>query len=279
MKNSKFAKLFTIILIGGITLTACGAKTTQTSSTGTAKATTTSTTTPKKIIVGTGNNYKPYAFLDENNKSVGYGIDLLAEVDKRLPQYEFEIQAMDFTNVLLSLQSGKIDLAAHNYAVNAERKEKYLYATQPEKPVSDISGQNIVAVLKTSTVKSIEDLKGKNVQVEPGSQNAYVLEKYNKEHADKKVKLVYSTADVVTKLKSLDSGAIDAILSSSSVIDEYNKTYGDKYKVIGDSLYTGSVYYIYNKSETQLQQDVDKVLKQIIADGVEDKLLKKWNYK
>src|SRR5665647_1093564 len=139
MKNLKFAKLFTVILIGGLTLTGCGSKTTQTSSTGT----TTSTTTPKKIIVGTGNNYKPYAFLDENNKSVGYGLDLLAEVDKRLPQYEFEIQAMDFTNVLLSLQSGKIDLAAHNYAVNAERKEKYLYATQPEKPVSDISGQNI----------------------------------------------------------------------------------------------------------------------------------------
>lgn len=273
MKKSGLVKLITTILIGATLLTGCSS---GPKSDSTAAAT---SSAPKKIIVGTGNAYKPYAYLDENNKPVGYAVDLLKEIDKRLPQYTFEIQSMDFTNVLLSLQSGKIDLAAHNYAINAERASKFLYAAQPEKSFKTSSKDaNKVAVLKTSKVKSIKDLAGKKVLVAPGSQNAYIVEKYNKEHKDKKLNIVYSSADTVTVLKSLESGQIDATLSSETVIDEQNQTFGDKFKIVGDALYNGGVYYIYRKNETKLRNDVDKVLKELKKDGTIAKLEKKWNF-
>lgn len=270
MKKLKIVSLVVSVILSLLVLGGCGEKVDNSTS---------KNTTVKKVIVGTGNAYKPYAYLDKNNKPVGYSIDLLKEVAKKLPQYKFEIETMDFTNVLISLQSGKIDLAAHNFAVNSERESKFLYATQPEKPFNkDDKATNKIAVLKTSNVNSISDLKEKNVQVTPGSQNAYVAEKYNKEHPNKKINIVYSSADAVTTLKSLESGKIDAFLSDEYTIDGYNKTYGDKYKVVGNPLYKGGVYYIYRKDETKLQKDVDKVLKQLRENGILDKLAKKWNF-
>lgn len=271
MKKSGFVKIVTTVLIGATLLTGCSS-----SSKSTVSAT---STQPKTIIVGTGNAYKPYAYLDENNQPIGYAVDLLKEVDKRLPQYTFKIEAMDFTNVLLSLQSSKIDLAAHNYAINSDRASKFLYAAQPEKDFKTNSKDaNKIAVLKTSNVKSIRDLAGKKVLVAPGSQNAYIVEKYNNEHKDKKLNIVYSSADTVTILKSLESDQIDATLSSETVIDEQNKTFGDKFKIVGDALYNGGVYYIYRKNETQLRNDVDKVLKELKQDGTIAKLEKKWDF-
>ncbi len=40
-------------------------------------------------------------------------MELIKELDKRLPQYEFEFKTMDFGNLLLSLDAGKIDLVSH----------------------------------------------------------------------------------------------------------------------------------------------------------------------
>ncbi len=67
----------------------------------------------KTIRVGTGNSYNPACYLDDNGEIAGYDYEVLKAVDELLPQYKFEYQTFDFQNVLLSLDSGKIDLAAH----------------------------------------------------------------------------------------------------------------------------------------------------------------------
>ena len=58
-----------------------------------------------KIIVGTGNAYEPYCYLDENGNLAGYEYEVLKAVDELLPQYEFEYQTSDFTNVAISLDA------------------------------------------------------------------------------------------------------------------------------------------------------------------------------
>jgi L-cystine transport system substrate-binding protein len=85
----------------------------------------------KKIIVGTGTQFPKVAFIDENGKLTGFDVELVRELDKRLPQYEFELQTMDFSNILLSLETGKIDFGAHEFGKNPEREEKYLFNKVP----------------------------------------------------------------------------------------------------------------------------------------------------
>ena len=52
--------------------------------------------TVKKIIVGTGTQFPNVCFIDENGKLTGYDVELIREIDKRLPEYEFEFSTMEF---------------------------------------------------------------------------------------------------------------------------------------------------------------------------------------
>jgi ABC-type amino acid transport substrate-binding protein len=62
----------------------------------------------RKIVVGTGTTFPLVCFIDENGKLTGFDVELVREIDKRLPQYEFEFQTLDFSNILLSLETKKI---------------------------------------------------------------------------------------------------------------------------------------------------------------------------
>ena len=92
----------------------CGAKNTETiaspkAAAEGAKAAAAEPVKVKKIIVGTGTKFPNVAFLDKDGKLTGYDIELVKELDKRIPEYEFEFKTMDFANLLLSLETNKID--------------------------------------------------------------------------------------------------------------------------------------------------------------------------
>ncbi|SMC27637.1 L-cystine transport system substrate-binding protein [Clostridium acidisoli DSM 12555] len=259
MKKTKIIKLFTLGIIAVISLTACGKDT--------AEVNKSSVSNPKTVIVGTGNAFKPYCYLGADGKPTGYEVAVLQEVDKRLPQYKFEYQAMDFSNILISLQSGKIDIAAHQYAKNAEREKNYLFGTQGY--ANDIVK---LTVLKTrNDIKSIKDLNNKNVQVSTGSNAANYLENYNKEHGTK-INLIYGSPDTATLIKSMEDGKIDAFFSWAQQVDMYNKSFGDVLKLEGEPIYNTDVYQVYRKNESKLKTDVDNALKDMKKDGTLSKI-------
>lgn len=224
-------------------------------------------TEPRTIIVGTGNAFKPYCYLDDKGNLTGFELAVLKEVNKLLPQYKFEFQALDFKNILVGVDAGKVDLAAHEYAKNDEREKKYLYAQEGYTKVVDK-----ITVLKTRTdINSITELEGKTVKVSPGGQDAYVLEKYNAEHGNK-IKLYYSGADIATTIKDLTDGRIDAFVSLTRNVEGYNKAFGNILKIVGKPIYNSFTYYLYPKNETKLRDDVDKAVKALKAAGVISRL-------
>jgi len=127
-----------------------------------------------KIVVGTGNAYEPYCYLDDKGNLAGYEYEVLKAVDHLLPQYEFDYQTSDFANVLISLDAGKIDIAAHQYEWNKERDEKYLFGKEPY-----TTYVTYLAVADTRTdIQSLDDLKGLKVKSSTGSKRD--TEKLNK---------------------------------------------------------------------------------------------------
>ena len=58
-------------------------------------------------------------------------MELVRAIDEKLEEYEFEFKTMDFSNLLLSLETNKIDFIAHQMEVNEERKEKFLFNEEP----------------------------------------------------------------------------------------------------------------------------------------------------
>ena len=258
MKKSKNLKLITGVILSVILLSSCGSKTTQTSA---------NSSSPKTIIIGTGNAYKPYCYLDEKGNPVGYEIEVLKAVNKLLPQYKFQFQTMEFKNVLISLGSNKVDLAAHQYEKNPEREQKYLFANESYTNYT----QKIVVKKDRNDIKSIDDLVGKTVQASPGSNTAYLLETYNKSH-NNGIKIVYSSSDDATTVKSIEDGRIDAAIAIKRTVDSWNKAFGDNLKQVGDPVSTSNTYYIYRKSDTKLRNDIDGALKKLKEDGTLSKI-------
>lgn len=110
-------------------LGACSSK--ETTSTATSSSGDSKDKKVQKIIVGTGTQFPNICFLDSNGKLTGYDVELVRQIDEKLPEYEFEFKTMEFSNLLLSLETNKIDFVAHQMEVNDEREEKFLFNKEP----------------------------------------------------------------------------------------------------------------------------------------------------
>ena len=220
-----------------------------------------------KVVVGTGNAYEPYCYLDEKGELAGYEYQVLKAVDELLPQYEFDYQTSDFANVLISLDAGKIDIAAHQYEWNEERDEKYLFGKEPY-----TTYVTYLAVANDRTdIQSLDDLKGRKVKSSTGSNSVYILENYNKDHEDNPIKIDYvnNSTDEET-VTGLLNGVWDATILTKRDTEKLNKNYGDGKEVIkvtGEPIQSSSTYFIFAKDNTQLQEAVDEAVKQLNESG------------
>ncbi|MEE3494944.1 MAG: transporter substrate-binding domain-containing protein [Butyrivibrio sp.] len=231
----------------------------------------------QKIVIGSGTNYNPYCYIDENGDAVGYEYDVLKEIDELLPQYEFEYQSMAFDQLVLSLESGKIDLAAHQYEYTPEREEKYLFSGE-----SYTSYITYLAVLTDDNATSLEDLAGEKIRT-GGSTSAttQILTKWNEEHPGQEVVLVTSEGSSDEEAAAaLKSGAARATVLKKSDVIKMNTNFSDDgkewLKSVGEPINNSKTYYLYRKDETELRDAVDGALKTLKESGKLSELAIKW---
>ena len=230
----------------------------------------------QKVIVGSGTSYNPYCYLDENGKATGYEYAVLKEIDKLLPQYQFEYKSMNFDSLLLSLESKKIDMAAHQYEYTKERENKYLFGKE-----AYTTYVTYIAVLKNDNkTKSLEDLAGQKIRSGGStSATATILKKYNEEHKDKAVKIVTAESTDEEVAAALKSGTYKAAVLTKRDVEKYNKNYGngkDFLKTVGEPINNSKTYYLYRKDEGKLQKAVDGALKKLKKSGKLSKLSTKY---
>ncbi len=224
----------------------------------------------QKIIVGTGTQFPNICFLDDKGNLTGYDVELVRAIDEKLPEYEFEFKTMEFSNLLLSLETGKIDFIAHQMEVNSERQEKFLFNKEPY----NVFPLKVTVNEKNKEIQSVEDLKGKNVSVSPTSNSAVFIEKYNKEH-NLGANIVYSSGSVDVN-NQLATGRIDAIITTPFAVRYYNESNEAQQKVVGDALLNSKVYFLLNKNEVTLQERLDEAIVELKKEGVVSELSKKW---
>lgn len=268
MKKNLKKLLSTILgalLVLSTVLTGCGKEKSNDSANGVANNSADSNEVTK-IIVGTGNGYEPYCYLDDNGNLAGYEYEVLKAVDELLPQYEFEYQTSDFTNVAISLDAGKIDIAAHQYEYNEERAEKYLFGEEAYTTFVTY----LVVPSDNTTIKSLDDLQGKTVfGGGKGSNTTYILENYNEEHKDNPFKIVNAESTTSEEyVQGLLSGAWDASVATKRDVEKHNKAYGSEaIKITGEPIQSSSTYYLFAKDNVELQQAVDGAIKELKKSG------------
>ncbi|MFC5469847.1 transporter substrate-binding domain-containing protein [Cohnella suwonensis] len=227
----------------------------------------------KKIVVGTGNQFPKVAFVDESGKLTGFDVELVREIDKRLPAYKFELQVLEFTNILLSLETGKIDLAAHEFEKNPEREAKYLFN---KVPYAYWKNKIIVAKDNNDPIETLDDLKGKKVYATATSAAATQFENYNKENGNA-LKIVYSNGGANDLAQQISSGRVYATVGDDFVLPLIDPE--GKLKSVGKVIRESDILFLFRKNdpeEQQLADAVDKAIVELQADGTLSNLSKQW---
>ncbi|MCM3148028.1 transporter substrate-binding domain-containing protein [Bacillus pumilus] len=271
MKNNKQFKKHSIIgllTLVSLLLAACG--NTEQSNEVKAEATN-NDPDAKEIIVGTGNAYQPFVYLDENGKLTGYEKAVLDEVDQLLPQYQFKYESFEFKNILPALDAGKVDLAAHQYEINDERQKKYLFG---KVGYTDYTSYVVVDKASGHDFQSLDDLAGHKVHTSTGSNFAYLLEQYNEKH-DRKIDIVYGDGGNEILVKNLQNGTVDAALLTKYDVNKLNKQFNANLVTSGKPVNVSKTYYLYQKNNTKLQKDIDQALQKLIDNGKLAELSKK----
>ncbi|WP_051058693.1 transporter substrate-binding domain-containing protein [Paenibacillus shenyangensis] len=226
----------------------------------------------RKIIVGTGTAFPNVCFIDENGKLTGYDVELVREIDKRLPDVEFEFKTMEFSNLLLSLDTSKIDFVAHQMETNPERQQKYLFNKVPYSIFL-----NRVAVAKNNTaIHGLDDLAGKKVMTSATSNAAYLLNQYNKTH-NNAIQIVYTSGAANDTVQQIVSGRVDATITTDFA-NRFNTDADGQValKTVGEPLNESNVYFVFRKDEQQLADEIDQAVSEIKADGTLKQLSEKW---
>lgn len=223
------------------------------------------TATPKVLRVGSETTFPPFEFVDNNNKFVGFDIDIADALAKKMG-YKMEFKSMGFDALIPALRSGDIDMIAAGLNATPERAKVVAF--------SDVyfnEGGYTVIVKKTNTdITGFDTLNGKTI----GAQIGTVPADMAKAVPGSTVKEIDSNAQLFNEL---NAGTIDAIIIDRAVGMYYLKQGADKdMKIVGEPTKSTGTVLAFRKDDKELVDKANQALKEMRADGTYQKIYDKW---
>lgn len=218
-----------------------------------------------EVKVGMSGRYFPFTFVKQD-KLQGFEVDLWNEIGKR-NDYDVKFVTASFSGLFGLLETGRIDTISNQISVTAERKAKYLFSAPYV-----IDGAQITVRKGNNSIKGIEDLAGKKVAVNLGSNFEQLLRKYD---TDGKIDIkTYDTGieqDVVL-------GRSDAFVMDRLSALELIKKSGLPLQLAGSPFekIENAWPFVNNAKGKKLQQQVNKTLAAMRDDGTLGKISEKW---
>lgn len=268
MKKKLVGVLLTAVMVGVM----CAGCASSSSGGGSAEGGADNAAVEKKII-GTSQTLAPYIYLDEDGNLTGYDYDILVELDKRLEQYEFEYSPADFNTNLVSIQSGAIDMMVNNLVQSEARKELYLFP----KHYSTLAPM-CLAVQKDSGITSLTDMDGKKMNQNPSSYEYTLVANWMEANPDTKINVV-AVSDLTTadNLRQVSNGTVDAALTYRATFESVMETLdGVDNLTTTDVVMCEDVYYMFNNTQQEFCDAVDKALGEMYEDGFMSENSIKW---
>jgi len=163
------------------------------------------------LKVGMSGQYFPFTFV-EQDKLKGFDVDVMKAIGKELGR-EIQFETANFSGLMGMLESGRIDTVANQITITEERKKAYIFS---EPYVYD--GAQVVTKEGNTEIQGVEDLKGKTVAVNLGSNFAELLRELP--YSDQiDIKTYESNLERDTALGRVDAFVMDRV-SASQIIKE-----------------------------------------------------------
>lgn len=265
-------KKFTALTLGVLTVAAllggCGGDNKKEAAAG-------GKTVVKTVISGTE---EPLSWVDEKGEKHGYEYDVLLELNKRLKDYQLDIQAVPPETQDVMMESGDAKVATGGYFKNAQREQNFLL---PESPIG--ASSLMVYVLKGNENKytNFEDVVKANLKLVPLTPNggAYrIVDEWNKKHGNLLKEIpVQSGVSVAERVKGLKEGQYDALIIPNNLgVEELAAKQGVELAAIKEPIKVNATYVVVNKKEEKLAGEINEALKELRADGTLAKISTKW---
>ena len=163
------------------------------------------------LTVGMSGGYFPFTFVRQDELQ-GFEVDFMNAVAEETG-LDVEFETMTFSGLVGALESGRIDTIANQITITPEREERFVF-TQPYV----IDGAQVVTAEGNDEIEGVEDLRGKTVAVNLGSNFEQLLR--DLPYADEiDIRTYESNIEQDTALGRVDAFVMDRV-SSAQVIQE-----------------------------------------------------------
>lgn len=216
----------------------------------------------KELKVATG-IYAPFAFEDENSKLVGYDLDLLDAMSKKLG-FTYKVTPTEYDNMFMAVANGEYDIGMGQVCITEERKKKMDFT----EPYENAGLQFIVR--KDENLTSVDQLKGKKIAVEKGTAS----HKYVTEHCKDSEIVVFPS--ISAAFMEVEQGKADALMQDKPNAVYYLKKHPESgLTLLGEETAKIPDGFALPK-DSPYKAEFDKALKELQEDGTIKKLEDKW---
>lgn len=233
------------------------------------KAATDQKAAPKPVLnVGSETTYAPFEYT-ENGNYVGFDMDLIRAIGAA-EGYEVKISPLGFDALIPAVQAGTVDVCISAMTIKEDRAKVIDFSTPYFK-----AGLIVAVAQNNTTIKSLDDLKGKRLAAEVGTTGLDASNGVKALDSKTTVKVFDSVGEAFMEL---EKGGVDAVINDMPVTSYYITTKGkDKVKMVGEVFKAEDQYGIgVKKGNTEVLAKINEGLAKLKANGEYDKIYKKW---
>lgn len=211
------------------------------------------------LTVATSGTLLATSFRDpDSDELTGFEVEVVRELGERL-ELDIEFKELGFDEMLTSVNTGQIDIAANDIEITEDRLDNFIFST----PIKYSYGTAVVRKDDLSGIKTLEDIKGKKAAGASTSIYMEIARDYGAEE------VTYDNATNEVYLRDVSIGRTDVILN-----DYYLSTFGVaafpdlNITIHPDIKYSPSeVGLVMNKDNTELAENVNAALEEMLEDG------------
>jgi len=229
------------------------------------------------ITIGYRESSIPFSYLDDQQKPIGYAIDLCNKIvdtvkaDLKMPNLKVAMQPVTSSNRIPLLQNGTIDLECGSTTNSVQRQQQVSFG--PSYFVINVTA----AVKKSSNINTIADLNGKTISTTSGTTSVPLIKGYEKTK-NTEVREIYGKDHAEAFLLMADDRAaafiMDDILLAGQIAN--SKKPAD-YKILtAESLRQEPYSMMLRKDDPQFKALVDKSIGAVMKSGDINKIYAKW---
>ena len=215
------------------------------------------------MVVGTSADYPPYESVDGTGKFVGFDMDLVREVGRRMG-VKVEIKDMGFDTLIAALQQKKIDLVAAAMQGTAERDKTVDFSI----PYNFVKDAFLTSTKADVPMNKALDAAGKKIGTQTGTIQANWIE-------DNLVKPGLTKADQVFQYERVDNAGLDLaagridllLIQSKPAKDLVSKNDKIKIALITIETIKAGQCLALPEGEAGLKAELDRVISELKNEG------------